>query len=439
MENTYEIVISEIEEGSIAEELEIEAGDVLLSVNGKKPKDIFEYYYLINDEYIAMEIKKKDGEVWDLDIEKDPEEKLGLIFAGGLLDEPKRCSNKCVFCFIDQLPKGLRDTLYFKDDDTRLSFMHGNYVTLTNLKEEEINRIIDYRIQPINISVHTTNPDLRTKMLCNKNAANINNLLERFADNAIIMNTQIVLVPDVNDGEELDRTLKDLSELYPAVNTVSVVPVGVTKFRDHLSPLRKFSLEECRETIGIIQDHQRVMLEKHSVHFVYPSDEFFIQGKLELPGAEYYEDFTQLENGVGMVTLFMDEAREALLTNFINVPENEISVITGVSAYEFIEVLCQEVMKKYPQLKIKVHKIINNFFGNDITVSGLITGTDILEQLFADGYSKKIIIPENMLKYNESIFLDDVTLPELTGKLEGEIVPVELNGAKFIERLIYFK
>lgn len=431
------IIIKDIEKDSIAEELGIEPGDMLVSVNGIKPVDILEYRYLINDEYLLMEIMKSDGQLWQIDIEKDYDESLGLIFNHEIIDQPKSCHNKCVFCFIDQLPKGMRETLYFKDDDTRLSFLHGNYVTLTNLKDEDIDRIIKYRIQPINISVHTTNPQLRVKMLKNKNASNINLLLKKFYNNGINMNIQVVLVPDYNDNNELENTLRDLSMLYPYVNSVSVVPVGITKFRDNLTNLRTFSAEECINTIGIIQSFQKIMIKKYNHHFVYPSDEFFIKGGITIPDSSYYDEFPQLENGVGMMSLFYNQCMDSLDHQFINVKVKEIHIVTGKLSYNYINDICSKISVLYPQVNICVHSVQNNFFGTEITVSGLITASDIIEQLQGVKHGSCILIPENMLRYGTDVFLDDVSIDMLQDRLSCNIIPVKIDGKIFVEKILY--
>ncbi len=432
-----EIKISDIEQNSIAEEMDIEKGDALLSINGKLPKDIFEYYYLINDEEIIIEIKKASGEVWELEIEKDMDEALGIVFEKGLLDEAKSCNNKCVFCFIDQLPKGMRSTLYFKDDDTRLSFMHGNYVTLTNMKDEEIQRIIDYRIQPINISVHTTDSKLRREMLNNKNAGRILELIEKFASYGMTMNAQIVLCPEINDGENLKKTLKDLSRFFPQVQTVSVVPVGITRYREKLSNLRQFTVEECKTVLETIEETRKAMIETWNTGFVFPSDEFFLRAGADLPQPMYYEEFTQLENGVGMLSLFKEQFITAL--NDLGADREKtkkVSVVTAELAYPHMAELTRRIMEKVPGLEVRVHLIKNDFFGEKITVTGLVTGKDLLAQLKVSDCHPVVLIPENMLKQDEEIFLDDLTLSDVKGVLNVEMFSVKIDGRKFIEKLM---
>lgn len=429
-----EIRIAAVEADSIAEELEVEVGDVLLSINNKLPKDIFDYYYLINEEELIVEIQKPSGEIWELEIEKELDESLGLEFEEGLLDEPRRCSNKCLFCFIDQLPKGMRPSLYFKDDDTRLSFMHGNYVTLTNMNEEEIDRIIDYRIQPINISIHSTDPILRQRLLNNKNAGRIMEYVDRFAEHGMHMNSQLVLCPGINDGENLSRSLKDLSTRYPYMETVSIVPVGITRFREDLSDLRLFNKEEAKETIQRIEKVQSEMMEKHGTRFAFASDEFYLLSGQPLPPAEHYEGFRQLENGVGMLRLFLDQAEEEG-PELLNETSNGISVVTGKSAGAFIEGLAMNFVQRHPSKDVKVHVIKNRFFGETITVTGLVTGKDLIEQLKEEGHHQIVLIPQNMLKQDEPIFLDDVTVEQASRELQAQVIPVPVDGRVFMEKL----
>lgn len=432
-----DIIIKEIDKDSIAEELGIEAGDKLISINGIMPTDILEYRYLINDEHLMMEIEKNSGEIWEIDIEKDYDEPIGLVFIQEILDEPKGCHNNCIFCFIDQLPKGMRDTLYFKDDDTRLSFLHGNYVTLTNLTESEIDKIIQYRIQPINISVHTTDSELRVKMLRNKKASNIDLIIRQFYNNAIYMNVQIVLVPGFNDGEALKSTLIDLIQLYPYLNSISVVPVGISKYRDGLYPLRTFTSLECTNTISLIEEIQAIMFKKFNNYFVYPSDEFFIKGGKKLPNIDYYHEFSQLENGVGMMSLFYSQCLDSLNHQYIGIKDKDIHIVTGVLAGDYLQEISNNIMIKYPQINIHLHIIKNNFFGDEITVSGLITGVDILEYLKDKEIKGEVLIPENMLRYDTECFLDDMTVEYLSKELKCNIIPIEVTGKKIIEKILY--
>ena len=427
-------IIEEVTAGSIGEELGVEPGDILLSINDQVVKDIIDYKYLINDEYLVIAIEKKDGEIWELEIEKDYDEDIGISFTNPLIDKAKSCRNKCVFCFIDQLPKGMRKTLYFKDDDSRLSFLQGNFITLTNLNDDEINRIIQYRISPINISVHTTNPELRIKMLNNKNASKINDILKRFSEAGIIMNCQIVLVPGVNDGENLKRTIKDLYNLYPRVESVAVVPVGVTKHREGLHDLEIFSEVTANRVIDDLSLLQENFLKKSKTRFVFPSDEFYILAKKSLPLYDTYEGFPQLENGVGLLRLFNDQVEGALhtLNNTFEVDRSYV-VATGELAYQFIKDVCAKIEAKFENLTLNVVAIKNKFFGDTITVSGLVTASDIINQLETYKFKDGLIIPKSMLKADETVFLDDLTVEELSQRLNTKIFVGEVNGTKFVE------
>ena len=427
-------IIEEVAKGSIAEELEILPGDILLSVNETEVKDIIDYKFLITDELIVVEILKQDGEVWEFEIQKEFDEDLGIIFTNPLIDKARSCQNKCVFCFIDQLPPNMRETLYFKDDDSRLSLLQGNFITLTNMNEEEINRIIQYRISPINISVHTTNPELRIKMLKNKNAGKVYDILKRFHEVRLEVNCQIVLVPGINDGEELKRTLNDLHKLYPTVESVAVVPIGITKYREKLelvSPYNKILAEELLDDLDIMQDN---FLNNLGTRFVFPSDEFFAVSKRELPSLNDYEGFPQLENGVGLMKSFEYEIEEELEkkdhTKIIN---KNIIIATGTLAYDFMLGISKKIMDKYKGLNLKVIPIENNFFGNTITVSGLVTANDLISQL-ENINTDAIIIPQSMLRGEEdNVFLDNLTIEEVSERLKTNILISPVEGKKFID------
>lgn len=428
------ILIKKVKKNSIGEEVGIEAGDFLISINDSPVHDIIEYKYLMTDEQLLLEIEKSNHEIWEIEVEKDYDEDLGLVFGNSIIDQAKGCQNKCIFCFIDQLPRGLRETLYFKDDDTRLSFLQGNYVTLTNMKEEEIERIIKYRIHPINISVHTTNPDLRRRMLNNKNAGKIMDLISRFADAQLTMNTQIVLCPEVNDGKELDRTLEDLSKFYPFIKSVTIVPVGITKYRENLYPVREFTKTEAQAILRKVQDFQNKMQKRHNTRFVFLGDEFIIKAEEEFPNIDYYEGFGQLENGVGMVTLFRHQLINSLKNCKDEPDSKKISIVTGKLAYPIIKELTEQIMQKWSQLHITVYLITNEFFGEKITVSGLISGQDIANQLKKKDLGDYILIPQSMLKAEDTIFLDDMTVQELASKLSTPVYPVEVDGEELIKK-----
>ncbi len=421
---------------SISYELEIEPGDILLSINGSKVKDVIDYKYLISDEYLEVEIRKKNSEIWVLEIEKEYNEDLGIIFTNPLIDKAKSCKNKCMFCFIDQLPPNMRDTLYFKDDDSRLSFLQGNFITLTNMSDDEIDRIIKYRLSPINVSVHTTNPDLRVKMLKNKNAGKVYEILKRFHEANLDVNCQIVLVPGVNDGMELERTIKDLSKLYPTIGSVAVVPVGITKYRDNLERLRPFDEKEAIELISFIEKIQMEFLNTFGSRFVFLSDEFYSLSKVKLPEYHDYEGFPQYENGVGLMKSFEYEIQEELkITKEPISIDKKYIVATGTLAYDYMVRIIEMIKSRFENLNIKVIPIENNFFGKTITVSGLITGGDLLSQLKPYSDVDKIFIPRSMLKGDEEIFLDNISLADIKNQLGIDIVPSKVEGKEFLNCL----
>ncbi|WIF94739.1 DUF512 domain-containing protein [Caminicella sporogenes] len=430
-------IIANIVKGSIAEEIGIEPGDVLHSINGREINDIIDYLYHTADEYLEVEIEKENGEIWILEIEKEYDEDLGIIFSNPILDKANHCRNKCIFCFIDQLPKNMRKSLYFKDDDSRLSFLQGNFVTLTNLSDKDIDRIIEYNISPINVSIHTTNPQLRVKMLNNKTAGNILERLNKLTKNRILINGQIVLCPNINDKDELDRTIEDLYPLYPNLHSLAIVPVGVTKYREKLFPLKPFTKQQSIEVIKQIEKWQSFLKQKINTNFVYLSDEFFITADYDLPEYEEYEGFPQIENGVGLIRKFEFE----FLSFLKKLPSNlkvkkDVSVITGTSAKKFIEGLAKKLMNKFKELNITVHAIKNEFFGETITVAGLITGQDIIKQLNGKYLGDRVIIPKSMLKSDEDIFLDDISVKELEKRLKTKVLVSQVNGKDFIKKII---
>ncbi|MEY8304676.1 DUF512 domain-containing protein [Anaerosalibacter bizertensis] len=427
-------IIEKVETGSIANELGIEPGDILISINDKKVLDIIDYKYLISDNYVLVTIQKKNGELWDFEIEKDYDEDLGIYFTNPLIDKARSCRNNCIFCFIDQLPKGMRKTLYFKDDDSRLSFLQGNFITFTNLSDEEIQRIIDYRLSNINVSVHTTNPELRVKMLNNKNAGKILDILKKFKESGIKVNCQIVLVPGINDGKELDRTLEDLASLYPSASSVAVVPVGLTKHREGLCKLSTFDKKSSKELLEYMKTKHKIFLDRLGTRFVYPSDEFYAVAEEELPAYEEYEGFPQLENGVGLMRLFLYEIEEELKKIDDNTIVNKKYIIaTGTLAYKFMKDIADKVMKKIKGLDLKVVPIENNFFGTTITVSGLITGQDLISQTKIYSDYDGIIIPSSMLRDGEDVFLDDYTVLDVEKELNKKIIPSKVSGSDFIK------
>ena len=431
-------VISKVYKDSIADELGIEVGDLLISINGEPIHDIIEYRFLLSDEYLEVEIQKQNREVYIYEIEKDYDDDLGIEFTNPIIDKAKSCRNKCVFCFIDQLPKGMRETLYFKDDDSRLSFLQGNFVTLNNMSEEDINNIIKYRISPINISVHTTNPELRKTMIKNKFAGNLYSIMERLAEAQIQMNCQIVLCPGYNDKEELERTVSDLTKLYPYVNSAAAVPVGITKHREHLPNLEIFNEKTAGETIDQVDKLQKKYLKELGTRFIFLSDEFYIMANRKLLDYDEYEGFIQFENGVGMISKFEREIKDYLenLSEDHKSKIKKVSIATGHSAYEFMCEMAKCIMEKCPNVQIDVYKIINNFFGDTITVSGLVTATDIIDQLKDKNLGETLYIPRSMLKADEEIFLDNITLENLSDIMGLEVVPCLNEGKDFIDKIL---
>ncbi|TCO67877.1 DUF512 domain-containing protein [Marinisporobacter balticus] len=430
-------IISKVYEKGKAQKLGIEKGDKLLKINGQSIADVIEYMFIIADEYLEIEIEKKEGCIKKYSIYKEFDEDLGIEFENPIIDQAKSCQNKCIFCFIDQLPPNMRKTLYFKDDDSRLSFLQGNFITLTNMTDVDIEKIIKYRISPINISIHTTDPALRIEMLHNKRAKNLYARLERLAEAGIKMNGQIVLCPGVNDKENLDKTIHDLSKLYPNVESIAIVPVGITKFREGLYPLTIFNQESATEVINQVENLQDKFLQKLNTRFVHLSDEFYVLADRKLPKYEDYEGFAQIENGVGLMTKFEHELMAYLKKiNKKNLAYREVSVATGKSAYKFMNRSCKEIEKKFRDLKINVFEIKNNFFGETITVTGLITATDLIEQLKGKPLGEQLMIPSCMLKADEQIFLDDLSVDDLEKSLNTRVVVTKIDGEDFVENVL---
>ncbi len=428
---------------SHAERVGIKAGDLLVSVNSHEIHDVLDYRFHLANRHVEIECLR-DGERIKFNISKDEYGDIGLEFERPLMDKKLSCSNKCVFCFIDQLPRGMRKTLYFKDDDSRLSFLHGNYVTMTNMSESDIDRIIEMHISPVNISVHTTNPRLRAEMMKNKRAGEVLSYLERLAHAGIALCTQIVLCRGLNDGEELARTMRDLSTLYPALRSCSVVPAGLTKFREKLYPLSPFDEKECREIIDRVNAFGDECLEKYGSRLFFCADELYLKAGRELPDSEYYEDYSQIENGVGMITSLktdfafdLTDISEYARRFAEKYPEGRcVSVATGAAAYDCIAEMAQKLEAAVPKMKINVYKIINSFFGESITVSGLLTGRDMAEQLCGKELGDLLIFPSNTLKADEDIFLDDTTPNWLSEKLGVPVTPSKEDGFEFIPHIL---
>ncbi len=440
MQQNKKHIIKIVKPDSIAEEMGIEAGDCLLAIDNTEIEDIFDYQYLIQDTYIEVLVEKPDGEQWLLEVDKEFDEDLGIEFENGLMDEYRHCHNKCIFCFIDQMPKGMRETLYFKDDDSRLSFLQGNYVTLTNMSEHDIDRICRYHLSPINISFQTMNPELRCKMLNNRFAGEALKKVDTLFEAGITMNGQIVLCKGVNDGKELERSITELMRYLPHLESVSVVPVGLSKYREGLYPLEPFTKEDACQVIDLIEKYQQECYEKYGLHFIHASDEWYILAERELPEEERYDGYLQLENGVGMIRLLLEEFHEALeeRRNAIagSQTKEEISMATGRLAYPYIKQMAEEMQELYPGLKIHLYPIRNDFFGEMITVSGLLTGQDILAQLKGKELGSRLLLPQNVLRSGEEVFLDDLTLSDLEKALQVNINIVKSSGYDFVNALV---
>jgi len=437
-------VIHAVQPDSAAHDAEIEPGDILLSINGQEIQDIFDYRFLTTDRNLLVEIEKKDGELWEIEVEKDEYEELGLEFDDPLITEAKSCTNKCIFCFIDQLPKGMRETVYFKDDDSRLSFLSGNYVTLTNMDEKELDRIVRYRMSPVNVSVHTTNPELRKFMLGNRFAGDVLDKIGMLCKGGITVNAQIVLCRGVNDGAELDKTIGELSDLYPEVASISIVPVGLTKWREGLYKLEPYDAQASSDVLKQVGAWQQKMVKKYDTRLVYLADEFYIMAGEGLPACDEYEDFPQIENGVGLMSLFIYEfnkymeKQEKKLDKHCSRFDGErlVSIATGICASKYIKQLAQLLEKRYNNLRVTVYPIKNDFFGENVTVTGLLTGGDLLTQLNTQELGNELLISRSMLRSGEETFLDDCTVEELGNKLCRKVTIVENSGEDFIKKIL---
>ena len=441
-------LIKTVAPNSIGEEMGVEPGDYLIAINDEEIDDVFDYQYLIKDEYVEILIRKSDGEEWLLEIDKDYDEDLGIDFENGLMSDYRSCHNKCIFCFIDQMPDGMRDTLYFKDDDSRLSFLQGNYITLTNMTDKDINRIIRFHLAPINISVQTTNPELRCRMLNNRFAGSALKNLDKLYENHIEMNGQIVLCKHINDGPELERSIHDLSKYLPFMRSVSVVPAGITKYREGLYPLELFTKQEAGCVIDLIESYQQDFYENFGLHFIHASDEFYITAEREFPEEERYDGYIQLENGVGMMRLFINEFHEAFHSMVkseeykkLKTTHGNITIATGKLAYSTVLSFSEEIMEAFPDIRISVVGIRNDFFGETITVAGLTTGQDLIKQLKERRdqgipLGDRLLIPSSMLRMGENVFLDDITGDQIEKGLAIKLVPVESGGREFLDAIL---
>ncbi len=430
------VQIKSVEAGSAAEAIGLCAGESIVSADGNEINDMLDYQFYTSGAQFELTVMK-EGKLDYLKVNKGEYEPLGCEFETYLIDKKHSCANHCMFCFIDQLPPGMRDTLYFKDDDERLSFLFGNYVTLTNLSDHEIERIIKMHISPINISVHTTNPQLRVRMMANKNAGKALRCLKAFADAGIQMNCQLVLCRGVNDGDELRRSLEDLTGLYPAVQSIAAVPSGLTRYRKGLYPLVAYDQESSAETLDILEEWGSKCLEKYGSRIIYPGDEWYLAAKRPVPQGEFYEDYAQLENGVGMWRLFRDEFLEGLHTEKRSLLAiRSMDMVTGTLAAPLIQEMTEAFCKKYPFVKLKVHPIRNDFFGGNVSVAGLVTATDIVAQCKGKLKSKVLGVPEVMLRTERDRFLDDWTLEDLEKELNVKVRILPAGGGDLVRNLL---
>jgi len=415
----------------------VRVGETLTHVNGKPIVDVLDYKFYTYDSRLELTLKDADGGVRTVRVRKMEGEDLGLEFETYLMDRARSCANNCIFCFVDQLPPGMRKTLYFKDDDARLSFLMGNYITLTNLSDREVQRIVDLRVSPINISVHTTDRDLRARMLGHKNAGRGIDVMEKLAAANITMNCQIVSCPGINDGSALDKTMNDLAGMYPAVNSVSVVPVGVTKFREGLHPIQPYTKEQAVSVVEQVEAFAAAHKAKHGTSLVWCSDEFYLIAERELPGEDYFEEFTQLDNGVGMLRLLQSEFVRAL--DLLDAEEMEgatpFSIATGVSAAPFLCQIVDMAREKCGKIEADVYPIQNDFFGHTIVVAGLVTGSDLIAQLRGKKLGERLLISASMLRSGERVFLDDVTLDDVERELGVPVIPVAQDGYELCDAI----
>lgn len=432
--------ITAVENGSRAEHAGISVGDALISINGNNIRDVLDYRFYLTESTVELCLRRADS-IYTVSIHKGQYDDIGLTFETPLMDKKHSCTNRCVFCFIDQLPPGMRASLYFKDDDDRLSFLHGNYVTLTNLKEEDVDRLIKMHISPVNVSVHTTNPELRVKMMKNKHAGEVLRYLGKLADAGIALCTQIVLCKGLNDGDELIRTMHDLATYYPALRSCAVVPVGLTKHREGLYPLEALTKEDCRRVIEQVNSFGNACLKAYGTRLFYCADEFYIRAELPLPDEDYYEEYSQIENGVGMLTSLKSEFETELdyldeyLPHF-HAPRT-VSMITGEAAYPTIHTLAKKLEQRVDGLSVEVYRIKNEFFGESVTVAGLITGKDVVAQLKGRALGEELLFPAVMQKADEDIFLDDMTPDDLSNALGGiPVRAVKSDGAELICALL---
>ena len=430
------VKITGIVPGSPAAKAGIQPGDVLISINKNPIVDVLDYRFYMTDIHLELLLHNEAKELRTVSVRKGEYDDLGLEFETYLMDKQMGCRNKCIFCFVDQTPKGMRPSLYFKDDDTRMSFLFGNYTTLTNLKDGDIERIIKMHISPINISVHTTNPELRVEMMGNPSAGEKLRYIKMLTDGGIKVNSQLVLCPGINDGEELERSIRDLSALCPNLQSIAVVPVGITKHRDGLYPLRTFTAEEAKRVVEITERWGDKLGEEQESRIVYASDEFYLLAGLPIPEPEFYGDFDQLDNGVGLMALLKQEFRAAMMQAGEFQEEKHITIATGELAYPMLCEFAQQVMERYPTVRISVEKIVNDFFGHSVTVAGLVCGQDLIAQLKGKQLGSELLIPSTMLRHEQDRFLDDVTREEVEEALSVRLTTTENDGFDLLEKIL---
>ena len=430
------VKITGIVPGSPAAKAGIQPGDVLISINKNPIVDVLDYRFYMTDIHLELLLHNEAKELRTVSVRKGEYDDLGLEFETYLMDKQMGCRNKCIFCFVDQTPKGMRPSLYFKDDDTRMSFLFGNYTTLTNLKDGDIERIIKMHISPINISVHTTNPELRVEMMGNPSAGEKLRYIKMLTDGGIKVNSQLVLCPGINDGEELERSIRDLSVLCPNLQSIAVVPVGITKHRDGLYPLRTFTAEEAKRVVEITERWGDKLGEEQESRIVYASDEFYLLAGLPIPEPEFYGDFDQLDNGVGLMALLKQEFRAAMMQAGEFQEEKHITIATGELAYPMLCEFAQQVMERYPTAHISVEKIVNDFFGHSVTVAGLVCGQDLIAQLKGKQLGSELLIPSTMLRHEQDRFLDDVTREEVEEALSVRLTTTENDGFDLLEKIL---
>ncbi len=431
------VCVASVLSNSLAQRYGIAAGDFIIAINGHTICDVLDYRFHLTNRVVTLQIHR-EAELFEITIFKEEYEDIGLEFSTFLMDEKRHCKNKCIFCFIDQLPEGMRKTLYFKDDDSRLSFLMGNYITLTNLSDADIDRIIEMRLSPIHVSVHTTEGQLRVQMMKNPNAAKCFSVLQRFAEAGIFMDCQIVLCRDWNDKEHLERTMRDLASLYPYVESVSVVPSGLTDHREGLTPLQPFDAQTARETIAQVESFAKECYKKNGSSIFFCADELYVKAGLPLPEEEYYEGYPQLENGVGLMTSMQTEFLQALEdTTEQDCPKpRHVCVATGVSAYAYLQALCAKLCERVPNLTVTVHCVENRFFGKNITVAGLLCGCDLMDQLSDKELGQCLLLPAVTLRHERDLFLDNVSIEQLQAHLKVPVFFVENDGQCLVDALL---